>query len=50
MNAQYPTLLVIKEGPLAGTTHPLEKDEIIIYGWIFIHACPHSGWTHNVSI
>ncbi len=30
MNAQYPHLLVIKEGPSAGQTYPLEEDEFII--------------------
>jgi ABC-type multidrug transport system ATPase subunit/pSer/pThr/pTyr-binding forkhead associated (FHA) protein len=30
MNAQYPHLLVIKEGPSAGKTYPLEGDEILI--------------------
>ena len=30
MNAQYPHLLVIKEGPSAGNTYPLEGDEILI--------------------
>jgi ABC-type multidrug transport system ATPase subunit/pSer/pThr/pTyr-binding forkhead associated (FHA) protein len=30
MNAQYPHFLVIKEGPSAGTTYPLEGDEIVI--------------------
>ena len=30
MNAQYPYLLVIKEGPSAGKTYPLEGDEIFI--------------------
>jgi pSer/pThr/pTyr-binding forkhead associated (FHA) protein len=30
MNHQYPHLLVIKEGPSAGMTYPLEEDEIFI--------------------
>ncbi len=30
MNARYPHLLVIKEGPSAGKTYPLEGDEILI--------------------
>jgi ABC transport system ATP-binding/permease protein len=30
MNTQYPYLLVIKEGPSAGKTYPLEGDEIFI--------------------
>jgi ABC-type multidrug transport system ATPase subunit/pSer/pThr/pTyr-binding forkhead associated (FHA) protein len=30
MNAQYPHLLVIKEGPSAGKTYPLEGGEILI--------------------
>ena len=30
MNAQYPHRLVIKEGPSAGKTYPLEGDEILI--------------------
>jgi ABC-type multidrug transport system ATPase subunit/pSer/pThr/pTyr-binding forkhead associated (FHA) protein len=30
MNAQYPHLLIIKEGPFAGKTYPLEGTEIIV--------------------
>ncbi len=30
MNAQYPHLLVIKKGPSAGKTYPLEGDEILL--------------------
>ena len=30
MNAQYPYLLILKEGPSTGKTYPLEGEEILI--------------------